>query len=85
MKARNLRLFDQFQQMFWIYQRDYTIEYFGFQDYLDALDTKERITFCRFRTCNCRLGIETGRWQNIERYMYENNAFINDKNDLIIF
>ena len=34
-----------------------------FEDYLDILSDKERITLCKFRT----LIIETGRWHNIDR------------------
>ena len=38
-----------------------------FEDYLDILSDKERITLCKFRTTNQRLIIETGRWHNIDR------------------
>ena len=38
-----------------------------FEDYLDILSDKERITLCKFRTTNHRLIIETGRWHNIDR------------------
>ena len=30
--------------------------------------TKNRFTFCRFRTSNHRLPIEVGRWENVERH-----------------
>ena len=42
-------------------------ECFEFEAYLDVLPDKNRILFCKFRTCNHRLPIETGRWQAIER------------------
>ena len=38
-----------------------------FEEYLDLLSDKDKITFCRFRTGNHRLPIETGRWQGTER------------------
>ena len=40
---------------------------FKFENYLDILDYKNRVCLCRFRTCNHRLPIETGRWYNLER------------------
>jgi hypothetical protein len=36
-------------------------ENFEFEPYLDNLSYKNRITFCKFRTGNHRLPIETGR------------------------
>ena len=33
----------------------------------EKLATLDRITYCRFRTGNHRLPIETGRWHRIER------------------
>ena len=33
----------------------------------DILSDKDRITLCKFRTCNHRLPIEIGRWQNVDR------------------
>ena len=38
-----------------------------FENYFDILDVKDALTFCRFRTTNHKLPIETGRWQNIPR------------------
>ena len=35
---------------------------FEFEPYLDILTYKNRITFCKFRTGNHRLPIETGGW-----------------------
>ena len=40
---------------------------FEFENYLDILENKDRILLCRYRTCNHRLPIETGRWTNIDR------------------
>lgn len=45
-----------------IYKEDYKLE-----DYFKILDDKNIITFCRFRTLNHKLPIESGRWQNINR------------------
>jgi hypothetical protein len=42
-------------------------ENFEFETYLDILSDKDRITLCKFRTCNHRLPIEIGRWQNVDR------------------
>jgi hypothetical protein len=42
-------------------------ENFEFEHYLDILPDKDRIKYCRFRTGNHRLPIETGRWHRIER------------------
>ena len=33
----------------------------------DILSDKDGITLCKFRTCNHRLPIEIGRWQNVDR------------------
>ena len=82
------RLFDQFQQAWLSNLSDsltglnYRIfkESFGFEKYLDKLTTKERITFCRFCTCNHKLPIETGRWINVERN--ERKCIFFDKNDI---
>ena len=82
------RLFDQFQQAWLSNLSDspkglnYRIfkESFGFEKYLDKLTTKDRITFCRFRTCNHKLPIETGRWINVERN--ERKCIFCDKNDI---
>jgi hypothetical protein len=41
-------------------------ENFKFEPYLDILTYKNRITFCKFRTGNHRLPIETGRWNGID-------------------
>ena len=40
---------------------------FGFESYLDLLNNRNRITVCKFRTCNHKLPIETGRWHRIDR------------------
>jgi len=40
---------------------------FEFEEYLDNLEYNQRIHFCRFRTCNHKLPIETGRWSNTTR------------------
>ena len=42
-------------------------ENFEFENYLDILENKDRVLLCRYRTCNHRLPIETGRWTNIDR------------------
>ena len=47
-------------------------ENFEFEPYLDILTYKDRITFCKFRTGNYRLPIDTGRWNGIDR---ENRSF----------
>lgn len=39
-----------------------------FEHYFDTLSKKDAITFCRFRTCNHHLPIESGRWANIPRH-----------------
>lgn len=38
-----------------------------FENYNNILLKKDLITFCRFRTCNHHLPIESGRWLNIPR------------------
>ena len=69
------KIFDQFQQK-WrsdIENSPKGLSYrlfkenFEFEYYLDILPDKDRITYCRFRTGNHRLPIETGRWHRIER------------------
>ena len=47
-------------------QKSYVIVNFEFEPYLDILTYKNRITFCKFRTSNHRLSIETGRWNVID-------------------
>ena len=37
------------------------------ENYLMSLPYKFAVSFCKFRTCNCNLPIETGRWTNIPR------------------
>ena len=68
-------LIDQFRQV-WneeIQTSPKTINYRLFKDtlelekYFNILDKKNYIIFCKFRTINHKLPIETGRWQNIER------------------
>lgn len=73
------RIFDQFQQT-WKSEMEnspkalcYKLfkENFEFEEYLDLLPYKDRITLCKFRSGNHRLPIETGRWRRIirqERY-----------------
>ena len=39
---------------------------FCFEEYLSLLPENFRILLAKFRTCNHRLPIETGRWHNIE-------------------
>jgi hypothetical protein len=39
---------------------------FEFEAYLDILTYKNRITFCKFRTGNHRLPIETGKWNDVD-------------------
>ena len=38
-----------------------------FEEYLDKLNDGDRIIFCKFRTTNHRLIIETGRWSGVNR------------------
>ena len=40
---------------------------FEFENYFNILSKKNAILFCRFRTTNHHLPIETGRWINIAR------------------
>ena len=46
---------------------------FEFEEYLNILSDKDRITYCRFRTGNHKLSIETGRWNKIERTLRQCN------------
>lgn len=41
---------------------------FGQEIYLIKLPNDLRVLFTKFRTCNHKLPIETGRWSNIERF-----------------
>ena len=43
-------------------------EEFGFENYLEILNDKNRITFCRFRTGNHKLPIESGRWSSVDKH-----------------
>ena len=47
--------------------RDYLKKISNLSIIIDILPDKDRITYCRFRTGNHRLPIETGRWYRIER------------------
>jgi hypothetical protein len=38
-----------------------------FLNYFNILENKDIFTFCKFRTTNTKLPIETGRWNNIAR------------------
>ena len=38
-----------------------------FEEYLDKLNDGDRLIFCKFRTTNHRLIIETGRWSGVNR------------------
>lgn len=40
---------------------------FEFEHYLNILEDKDIYSFCKFRTSNHKLPIETGRWNNIDR------------------
>ena len=69
------KLFDQFQQK-WRSDIDNSpkgLSYklfkqnYEFEEYLNILNDKDRITYCRFRTGNHKLPIETGRWNRIDR------------------
>ena len=51
-KALNYRLYKQI---------------FEFENYFNILENKDIFTFCKFRTTNTKLPIETGRWNNIAR------------------
>ena len=89
------KIFDQFQQK-WRYDIEnspkglsYSLfkEHFEFEHYLNILPDKDRITYCRFRTENHRLPIETGRWHRIERHNIHCD-YVNTKNlvtNFIIF
>ena len=55
-------------------------EEWKFEEYLDLLDKKDRNNFCKFRTTNHHLPIETGRWQSIERN--NRKCLYCNKNDL---
>ena len=70
------RLMDQFIQNWFskIIDSPKTINYrifktkFEFEEYLNVLKYKNAVLLCRFRTCNTKLPIETGRWLNIPRH-----------------
>jgi hypothetical protein len=51
-KALNYRLYKQI---------------FEFENYFNILENKDIFTFCKFRTTNTKIPIETGRWNNIAR------------------
>ena len=84
------KLFDQFQQK-WRADIDcspkglaYKLykQNFEFEEYLNILNDKDRITYCRFRTGNHKLPIETGRWNKIERNLrYCNLCHCNEIGD----
>ena len=40
---------------------------FGVEKYLIKLSSKYLKYFCKFRTCNTKLPVEIGRWQNLPR------------------
>jgi hypothetical protein len=40
---------------------------FEFENYFNILEKKDIFNFCKFRTTNTKLPIETGRWNNIAR------------------
>ena len=40
---------------------------FGYEKYLDLLNNKDRQILCKFRICNHRFPIETGRWERVPR------------------
>jgi hypothetical protein len=50
-----------YMYIIWYLKRFLKIENFEFETYLDILSDKDRITLCKFRTCNHRLPIEIGR------------------------
>jgi hypothetical protein len=56
---------------------------FESEEYLNALEYTNAVLLCRFRTCNTKLPIETGRWLNIPRhdraYILCNNRHIGDE------
>ena len=84
------KLFDQFQQK-WRADIDcspkglaYKLykQNFEFEEYLNILNDNDRITYCRFRTGNHKLSIETGRWNKIERNLrYCNLCHCNEIGD----
>jgi hypothetical protein len=39
----------------------------GVKNYFNILENKDIFTFCKFRTTNTKLPIQTGRWNNIAR------------------
>ena len=41
--------------------------YFGYEKYLDLLNNKDRQILCKFRICNHRFPIETGRLERVPR------------------
>ena len=43
-------------------------ENLSFENYLIKLPVKQARVLCKFRTCNLKLPIETGRWHNVPRY-----------------
>ena len=56
---------------------------FGFESYLDLLNNRNRITLCKFRTCNHKLPIETGRWHRIGdefHFILECSALLHKRN-----
>ena len=55
-------------------------EEWNFEEYLDLLDRKDRINYCKFRTTNHHLPIEKGRWFLIERN--NRKCVYCDRNDL---
>ena len=85
------RLMDQFIQNWFskIIDSPKAINYrifktkFEFEEYLNVLEYKNAVLLCRFRTCNTKLPIETGRWLNIPRhdrvYILCNNRHIGDE------
>ena len=68
------RLFDQFVQNWHssMFESSKAINYrifkenFEFEEYLNILNTNDAIRFCRFRTTNHYLPVETGRWRNVD-------------------
>lgn len=81
------KLFDRFQQK-WRAEIDcsskglaYKLfkQIFEYEEYLNILSDKDRIIYCRFKTGNHKLLIETGRWNKIERnYRYCNLCLCNE-------
>ena len=51
-----------------------------FEEYLDLLEKKDRMTFCKFRTTNHKLPIEIGRWYSVNRN--DRKCLLCNKNDL---